>query len=160
MADTEQPELTLERFRALVEAYGGELERFPVRERAAARELLLRSDPARQLVEAARTFDQVLAEARADSAVTPSHALLERLARIPAQHPQHTPVLRLLPFHSPRQTWLLAAAALLLGMLGGGYDAVSSPGIAAVDAAQVENASLTFADDLFDDLSVQEGAQQ
>lgn len=158
MADIEQPELTLERFRALVEAYGGNLERFPARERAAARELLARSESARQLVEAASAFDQVLADARADSQV--SSDVYERFGRIPSQHSQRTPVLRLLPFRSPKQTWLLAAAAVLLGVLGGGYDAVSGASKGSVDSAQAEIASLAFADDLFDDLSVQEGDLQ
>ena len=156
MADTEQPELTLERFRSLVEAYGSDLERFPSRERAAARQLLVRSDSARKLVEArhvrpgaggrarglGHAFDGVDGETRAD----------------PRQHAQRTPVLRLLPFRSPKQTWLLAAAAVLLGVLGGGYDAVSSS--SSVDTAQADIVSLAFADDLFDDLSVQEGDLQ
>ena len=43
MADTKEPELSLERFGALVEAYGADFERFPLRERSAAKALLLRS---------------------------------------------------------------------------------------------------------------------
>ena len=43
MADTKQPELSMERFEALVGAYGCDLDRFPLRERAAAKALVLRS---------------------------------------------------------------------------------------------------------------------
>ncbi|HEY6876397.1 MAG TPA: hypothetical protein VI299_00175 [Polyangiales bacterium] len=152
MADTEQPELTLTRFRALVEAYGGDLERFPRREREAARALLARSDDAQHLLQAARSFDLLLAEARAD--VSPA-ALIERLVAIPSQHAQRMPAVRLLPFHSLKQTWLLAAAALLLGVLGGGY---VSHDVTSTEGADLS--VLTFADDLFEDLTWQEGELQ
>jgi hypothetical protein len=148
MADTEQPELTLERFQALVEAYGGDIERFPTRERVAARELVARSEAAQRLLQAARAFDVVLREARAD--VTPD-ALLERLGEIPLRHAQRAQVVRLLPFHSSKQTWLLAAAAVLLGAIGGNYANGDAP---TTDSSEI--ASLTFADDLFDDLTLQQ----
>ncbi len=149
MSDTEQPELSIERFQALVEAYGGDIERFPQRERAGARELLRRDEAAKKLVQAARAFDSVLEEARLD--VTPS--LMERLSSIPREYTQAAPVARLLPFRSTRTTWLAAAAAVLLGLLGGEY--VSYEDGANVVSADVS--ALTFADDLFDDLTVQEG---
>lgn len=155
MADTEQPELSLERFRALVEAYGGDLERFPKSEREAARELLQRSDSARALVDAARTFDQLLFDARHDTA--PS-ALIERLGQIPAQHTQRGRVVRLLPF-SGKQTWLLAAAAVLLGVLGGNYSD-SELSASVLDNAPSDISSLAFADDLYDDLTTSEGELQ
>jgi hypothetical protein len=146
MADTEQPELSIERFQALVEAYGGDLERFPQRERARARELLRRDESAQRLVQAARAFDSVLEEARLD--VSPS--LIDRLSAIPHQHAQQAPVLRLLPFHSSRQTWLAAAAAVLLGLLGGEYLDEEPLG---ADSADISG--LTFADDLFEDLTLE-----
>jgi hypothetical protein len=146
MAHTEQPELSIERFQALVEAYGGDVERFPQRERTAARELLRRDQAAQRLVQAARAFDAVLEEARLD--VSPS--LIDRLSAIPRQHAQTTSVVRLLPFRSARQTWLAAAAALLLGLIG---EYASDGPIH--DGADIS--ALTFADDLFDDLAVQEG---
>jgi hypothetical protein len=147
MADTEQPELSIERFQALVEAYGGDPERFPQRDRAGARELLRRDEAAQRLVQAARAFDAVLEEARLDLTVP---SLIERLSAIPQQHPQRVPLVRLLPFRSPRQTWLAAAAALLLGLVG--EYASDEP---THDGADIS--ALTFADDLFDDLAVQEG---
>jgi hypothetical protein len=146
MADTEQPELSIERFQALVEAYGGDLERFPQRERAGARELLRRDAAAQRLVQAARAFDLVLEEARLD--VSP--ALLERLSAIPRQHAQGASVVRLLPFRSAKQTWLAAAAAVVLGLLG--EYASDQPSYDGADLS-----ALTFADDLFDDLALQEG---
>ncbi|HEX5657225.1 MAG TPA: hypothetical protein VFX59_08515 [Polyangiales bacterium] len=145
MADTEQPELSIERFQALVEAYGGDVERFPLRERAGARELLRRDAAAQRLVQAARAFDSVLEEARLD--VSP--AVIDKLSAIPHQYKQNAPVLRLLPFRSARQTWLAAAAAVLLGLVR--EYASDEP---AVDSADIS--ALTFADDLFDDLT-QEG---
>jgi hypothetical protein len=146
MADTEQPELSLARFQALVEAYGGDVERFPQRERAGARELLRRDELAQRLVQAAHAFDAVLEEARLDL----SPALVEKLSAIPSQYAQSAPVLRLLPFRSARQTWLAAAAAVLLGLLG--EYASEEP---SHDSADIS--ALTFADDLFDDLASQEG---
>ncbi|MET0286572.1 MAG: hypothetical protein ABW352_18965 [Polyangiales bacterium] len=151
MADTEQPELSIERFQALVEAYGGDIERFPRREREGARELLRRDESAQRLVQAARAFDGVLEEARLD--VSPS--LIDRLSAIPHQHTQRAAVVRLLPFHSSKQTWLAAAAAVLLGLLGGEYLDDE-----ALDTSSADITGLTFADDLFDDLSVQEGDVQ
>lgn len=151
MPDTEQPELGIERLKALVEAYGGDVERFPQRERAAARELLARSESARRLLEAARAFDDVLEQARLD--VSP--ALLERLSSIPRRHAQQVSVVRLLPFRSARQTWLAAAAAVLLGLLGGEY--ASDELASSDDVASADISALTFADDLFGDLTVQEG---
>lgn len=164
MADTKQPELSLERFAALVEAYGAEFERFPPHERTAAKALLLRSREARDLLSAAQAFDAILAAAREN---LPTPELEARLDGIPQRFAQERVRPRLLPFRSRQQTVLAAAAAVLLGLLGERYAPDDAPeldtGTQAVDSASVDGseqtdiASLTFADDLFDDLTPQEG---
>jgi hypothetical protein len=169
MADTKQPELSLERFGALVEAYGADFERFPLHERSAAKALLLRSSEAQRLLSAAQAFDGILAAAR-ENLATPE--LEGRLDGIPLRFAQERARGRLLPFRSRQQTVLAAAAAVLLGLLGGRYvpdealelgattDAAQSASVdsASSDATeQTDIAALTFADDLFDDLTPQEG---
>jgi len=164
MADTKQPELSLERFAALVEAYGAEFDRFPLHERTAAKALLLRSREARELLSAAQAFDGILAAAREN---LPTPELEARLDDIPQRFAQERVRPRLLPFRSRQQTALAAAAAVLLGLLGEHYapddaleldssaqwvDSTSDDGATSTDIA-----SLTFADDLFDDLTPQEG---
>lgn len=167
MADTKEPELSLERFGALVEAYGADFERFPVRERSAAKALLLRSREAQRLLQAAQAFDDILASAREN---LPTVELEARLDSIPERFLQERTGGRLLPFRSRQQTVLAAAAAVLLGLLGGRYapDAAVDPSNGADSteltnedgAEQTDFASLTFADDLFDDLAPQEGGTQ
>ena len=164
MADTKQPELSLERFAALVEAYGADFERFPLHERSAAKALLLRSREARELLSAAQAFDTILAAAREN---LPTPALEARLDSIPQRFAQERARPRLLPFRSRQQTVLAAAAAVLLGLLGERYapddtlelDATTQQvdGASADGADQADIASLTFADDLFDDLTPEEG---
>jgi hypothetical protein len=164
MADTKRPELSLERFSALVEAYGADFDRFPLHERSAAKALLLRSREAQQLLSAAQAFDGILAAAR-ENLATPE--LEARLDDIPQRFVQERARPRLLPFRSRQQTVLAAAAAVLLGLVGERYvpqDVLEpSPTTSAVDSAsldgseQTDIASLTFADDLFDDLTPQEG---
>ena len=164
MADTKQPELSLERFAALVEAYGAEFERFPLHERPLAKALLLRSREARELLSAAQAFDAILAAARKD---LPTLELEARLDAIPQRFAQERVRARLLPFRSRQQTVLAAAAAVLLGLLGERYapdDGVEVDSTTqSVDSTSVDGAtstdiaSLTFADDLFDDLTPQEG---
>jgi hypothetical protein len=166
MADTKEPELSLERFGALVEAFGADFERFPLRERSAAKALLLRSREAQQLLLAAQAFDGILASAREN---LPTVELEARLDTIPERFVQERAGGRLLPFRSRQQTVLAAAAAVLLGLLGGGYapDGAAEPNTpdsaqltSAESAEQTDIASLTFADDLFDDLAPQEGGMQ
>ncbi|MDB4986041.1 MAG: hypothetical protein JWN04_1219 [Myxococcaceae bacterium] len=153
MPDTKQPELSMERFSALVEAYGADLERFPARERAAASALALRSTEAQQLLAAARVFDSLLASARDD---LPSVELEEKLARIPERYQQQRPSVRLLPFRSHARAGLAAAAAVLLGLASG--QLVNSEAGAGDDTPisgeQADVASITFADGLFSDLTV------
>jgi hypothetical protein len=151
MADTKQPELTLARFGALVEAFGGDFERFPLHERAQARALALSSRDAQRLLEAARAFDGLLASARDN---LPTVALEARLERIPERYAQERPAFRLLPFRSRPQAALAAAAAVVLGLLSGQLATDAGGERSGLDGVeQADIASLTFADDLFDDLT-------
>lgn len=154
MPSTEQPELTMERFSALVEAYGGDLDRFPPRERAAAKALALSSREAQQLLAAARVFDSLLASARDD---LPSPELERELRQIPARHAQQRSRVWLLPFRSHGRAGLLAAAAVLLGLLGGEL-APADPGLEMSDdpsmtGEQADIAAVTFGDLLFNELT-------
>jgi hypothetical protein len=158
MADTKQPELSLERFGALVEAYGGDLERFPERERVPAKALVLRSREARRLLEAASTFDELLASAREHVTRVDFETLL---MRIPEQHAQQRTLISLLPFRSLGRASLAAAAAVALGLISGqlGSDTteVASAGLS---IEQAELSALTFGDELLDELTDAEGSAE
>ncbi len=151
MADTEQPELSLERFAALVEAYGSDLERYPLRERAAAKALVLHRPEARRMLEAARALDALLVSARDER---DSLELETRLSRIPQRHRQVRVGIALLPFRSRRSAGLAAAAAVALGIVTGQFVPNATD-----DGDQLEpaSASLTFADDLLQDFTSVEG---
>lgn len=152
MADIGQPELSSERFQALVEAYGGDLERFPAGERVRAKALVLRSPEARRMLEAARAFDALLEEARdAGPDIMLSQALLE----IPERHAQSSRGL-LLPFRSRKMAWLAAAASLGLGALSG----QAVPAAEEETTAQAEVTALAFADQLFEELAGQSATQE
>lgn len=69
-------EITLERFAAIVDAYGASPMRWPVAERGAAEALLAASAEARALLGDARMLDGMLAAAPVEA---PSAALVERL---------------------------------------------------------------------------------
>lgn len=99
--------LELERFRALVEAYGGRFELWPEDERELGRALLLESAEARALVRAEADLDARLA---AELAPEPSPELWRRLNEIPARVPQRRPFWRLRGFWIPAVGWALAAA--------------------------------------------------
>jgi hypothetical protein len=76
--------LDLERFKELLAAYGGKLERFPVHEREAAVALLERLEEARALLAAESALDEVFATATAPEL---SADLSRKLAEIPVRHP-------------------------------------------------------------------------
>lgn len=148
MADTREPELSMERFEALVEAYGADLERFPKLERAGARALVVRSSEARRMLEAARALDQLLASARADLPLAPSARLRAQLASIPDRHPAASARERasVLPFRTRTRAWLAAAAALALGVLSSRATEDVS------DEEPGDVSDVAFADDLFEEL--------
>src|SRR5262245_45222736 len=57
-----RPNITLDRFRELLDAYGTRFERWPAAERGAARELLLSSPEARAAFDESARLDALLAE--------------------------------------------------------------------------------------------------
>lgn len=148
MTDTRQPELSLARFEQLVESYGGDIDRFPLRERAAAKALVLRSPEARRVLDAARALDALLASARER---VPSPKLEAALAAIPDRYPQdRLDAVTLLPFRSRVMAALAAAAALALGIWSGGTTS-GDENDELVEQAEV--ASVAFGDELFLELS-------
>ncbi|HWA71592.1 MAG TPA: hypothetical protein VG937_04650 [Polyangiaceae bacterium] len=101
------PPMTLARFRTLVEAYGGELSRWPEKERGAAKVLLESSEPARAALAEEVELDRAL---DALSAPDLSPALARRLNEIPIRAPAKS---RRLPFKrlwAPALAWAAAAA--------------------------------------------------
>ena len=76
--------ITLERFRALIDSYGGDLQRWPETERGAARALLAHSAEACALLEKAWEVDQTVASAvaREDVRLWPAGEQDDALARL------------------------------------------------------------------------------
>jgi hypothetical protein len=77
--------LDLERFKELLAAYGGKLERFPVHERAAALALLERFEEARAAMAAEAELDEIFATSAAPEL---SSELSRKLTEIPVRHPR------------------------------------------------------------------------
>ena len=102
--------MTPERFRALADAYGGDLGRWPAAEQDAARALLLRQPGMRATLSAAAGLDRALA---AWTVPGPGAALAARIAAAAAHRRTHTRRLRL---------WLsgLGAATALAGGVAAG----------------------------------------
>lgn len=159
MTDTKQPEPSLERFGALVEAYGSDIERFPEPERAPAKSLVMRSREARRVLEAARAFDQLLEAARERVDCV---ELESALKRIPLRHRQEASLLGLLPARSFGWASFVAAAVALLGFLSGQLGEVASEGAEVGETSarveQAELASFVFSDELFSELTSEEGS--
>ena len=154
MADTQQPEVSLERFEALVAAYGGDFTRYPERERAGAEALVARSRDARRIFEAARAFDALLHSARAE---LPSRLeLVARLGTIPSTYAQERSVVALLPFRSRGRAWLAAAAAMLLGIAGSRIlpEEARDP-----TSEHADMGALGFIDELFEELILEGGTE-
>lgn len=122
--------MNIERLRALLDAYGGSIERWPQNERAAAQAFIESSEDARRLLRNATALDRVL-----DAAETlPTTRGLEE--RILATFPEH-----------PRKRWPLAltenwipgaalAGSLALGLLVG----TALPGLAGLSEASADPA--------------------
>ena len=153
MADTQQPEFSLERFEALVAAYGGDFSRYPERERACAEALVARSRDARRIFEAARAFDSLLRSARAE--LPPRLELMARLGASPIRHEERS-VVALLPFRSRGRAWLAAAAAMLLGIAG---SRVLPEEARERTTEQADMSALGFVDELFEELVREGGAE-
>jgi anti-sigma-K factor RskA len=113
--------MTLERLRAVIEAYGASAQRWPETERAAAATLLAESAEARALVTAAAPLDDLL---DAVPAVTPTATLRAAvLARSPRTRARRGEGWR--AFIGELGGWRLAgavlAASLVLGIVSGGW---------------------------------------
>ena len=79
-------DMTLDRLREIVEAYGAAAHRWPVAEREAALALVAANSDARALVDEALTLDLML-----DAAPAPEPASAELVARIMAARPRAVP---------------------------------------------------------------------
>lgn len=102
--------LSIERFEALVAAYGADVSRFPAGERAAAERTLKTSDRARALLSREADLDAALASLAEPEL---SASLARRLAEVPLRVPQRH-------FALPRVRWVIPAfgwaAALSFGL--------------------------------------------
>jgi hypothetical protein len=149
--------LTLQRFLELVEAYGGELSRWPAAEREAAAALVRVSEPARAALAAEAELDQVLTRFASPDL---SPALARRLNEIPIRAPQAKRARW--PFQrvwAPALGWAAAAALGVALGSGIGWDSDESPsdsGQASMDAADApspsDEALASLALGSFDDL--------
>ena len=124
--------MTLERFRELVQAHGGELRRWPEAEVAGARALLAASTAARALCEEALALDQLLDRMPVP---VPSAALIGRILDA-APEPAAANWRQLL--FGPTPVWRLAATLVLAAGLGlglgwSGVGRPSGPEAAIVD---------------------------
>ncbi|WP_421786055.1 hypothetical protein [Hyphobacterium sp.] len=97
----------MNRFADLADAYGGEIDRWPEDERAAARLLLAESGDARAMLADAQQLDGLLSDS---GEVAPSELLVRRILKsAPAR-----------PFEADwRRPAVAAAAALIIGVIGG-----------------------------------------
>lgn len=110
--------LSLERFAALADAYGGDVDAWPVGERDAARALLDADDRAGAILADARALDALLREA---PVAAPDAALTGRvLAQAPRRVDWRDALAELLPFRAAWPAPALLSAALLAGLALGG----------------------------------------
>jgi hypothetical protein len=135
--------LSIERYRALLAAYGARLELWPADERDAARALLESSAEARELSREEAGLDALFASAEAPAL---SAGLSRKLAELPVAEPQPR---KLWPF---RRTWVPAlawAAAAVLGIALGSV-APDPEGAEAATADTAEAAANAASDDAAD----------
>lgn len=146
--------MTLARFSALLDAYGGEPSRWPESERAAA-EAFLRSDAeARRLCADAAKLDGLLAFEDAASAVEASAALRARVAEIPIRHAHAAKRPGGWFFQHAFSAALVGALVAALGVLAGAVSGEPEDGSTQADAAQTEpDAAAQGEDDGWDDLT-------
>ncbi len=135
-----RPSMTLDRFQALLAAYGTHLERWSAQDAAAARELLLSSREARAAFDAEKSLDALL-DAAAPPPELPSE-LLASLARIPERTAQGFPFRRR-SLLMPALGW---AAAAVIGLWAGARFSYEEPG-RAQPVAMSSEASVNAEDD-------------
>jgi len=124
--------LSIERFEALVAAYGADLSRFPAHQRAAAERTLKTSARARELLAREAELDAALV-GLPEPELSPQ--LARRLAEVPLRAPQRR-------FGLPSIRWLVPgfgwAAALSFG-LWLGMTEVSEDAVGADESAELSN---------------------
>jgi hypothetical protein len=108
--------VSAERFRALVETYGAQPERWPAEERHALGALDAESDDARAWLSEQRRLDDALDRA-AD--IVPSPVLLRRVAEIPLRHQAASPSWMGGALGRLRNALALGAAVAAIGMVVG-----------------------------------------
>lgn len=133
--------LSIERFEALVAAYGADLERFPAGERTAAELTLKRSARARELFAREAELDAALVGLQGSEL---SAAFARRLAEVPLRAPQRR-------FGLPGIRWLVPglgwAAALSFGLWLGVTDVSDEAGGADESAELSTDAAALEADE-------------
>lgn len=137
--------MLLERFRELMDAYGGDPRRWPPAERASAAELLAQSPEARALLAEAATLDRFLDRA---PPMTPATLDAERLITRTTAAAQERPAVPLAGVMRPagRGLWLRAAslaAATIIGFVVGWTQLADTS-----EATAASGSSLDFAGDL------------
>ena len=144
--------LSLDRFRALAEAYGSDLERWPEQERELGRRLLRESEAAREIIARERGLDTLLS-ATAVPAVPAK--LMARLAELPVRTraPRRLVVPRRL-WVGPAIGWAAAAAVgIWLGTLSAPDEqALPASGDPGYSGALVEEEALELARGSFEGL--------
>lgn len=152
-------EITLERFAAIVDAYGASPMRWPVDERGPAEALLAVSAEARALLADARMLDGMLASAPVEA---PSGALVERLmaarpraAAAPATAERTQGFFRELiaaiwPYGSPALPTGALAASIVLGVALGSVSEIAvldatSPAVTASDETETGDRLIALA---------------
>lgn len=133
----EMAEMNLESFEDELDRRGADLERWPADVRAGAEALLMRSEPARGLLEEARRLDALFDDVpRAEA----SAELRRRLAEIPIRYPRSEAAWQW-PFESAWRPLLGLALAAAFGVVVGG-----------VTPTEVADGSATEADE-WDDVA-------
>jgi len=129
--------LSLERFRALLNAYGARPELWPAEERTPALALRDASSEARTLFDAELALDAALARV-VDAQLDPS--FLRRLNEVPLRAPQKRAWLSLRGLWLPAVSWAFAAA------LGLGFGLNAEPLDDDVDTAEMATAAVVAPD--------------
>jgi hypothetical protein len=137
--------MLLERFRELVDAYGGDPRRWPLTERGPAAELLAASAEARAVLAEAAALDQLLDRA---PPTAPATLDAERLIARATAAGQERPFVPLAGVMRPtgRRLWLRAAslaAATIIGFVVGWTQLADTS-----EATAASGSSLDFAGDL------------
>ncbi len=137
--------MQLERFRVLVEAYGGDPRRWPAAERARAAELLAGSPEARALLAEAGALDRLLDRSQPLAPpILDAERLIARVTAMAQERPPVHPVGTMQP--AARGLWLRAgslAAAAVIGFMVGWTELADSG-----EATAASGSSLDFAGDL------------